>query len=382
MLTTEWLIQRREIVADHGIVAAKHPRAAEAGLRVLQEGGNAVDAAVTAAFAVGVAEPWMSGIGGGGFMTIHLASGEDAVVDYFARAPRSAGPDFYELTEGYRADALGFTGVKDNANTVGHRAVAVPGTVAGLALALERYGTIGLKDALAPAIALAEEGFAVAWHHALICALSRELLARYPATAAVFLREGGEVHAPGEDRPVLLRQPDLARTLRRIADEGPAGFYRGETARAIAAEMARHGGAITEEDLAAYEAEIVAPLAAPYRDHTVLHIPRAAGGITVLESLNLLEGFDLAALGHNSVAALHAIVEASRRAWADRMAYLGDPDVVAAPLVGLASREYAAARPRRSSPANPGPTSRRCSPTVPSPARPRPATAAARRTSR
>ncbi len=252
MLTTEWQIGRREIVADHGTVAAKHPGAAAAGLRVLQEGGNAVDAAVTAAFAVGVAEPWMSGLGGGGFMTIHLATGEDVVVDYFARAPRAAAPTMYELEPGFRPDALGFSGVKDNANTVGHRAVAVPGTVAGLALALERYGTIGLADALQPAIALAEEGFELAWHHTLVLALSRELLARYPATAAVFLTPAGEVHQPGAEAPAYLRQPDLARTLRRIADEGVQGFYHSETARAIAAKYMQAPEPATELRAAAW----------------------------------------------------------------------------------------------------------------------------------
>lgn len=338
---TAWEIARREIVAEHGIVAAKHPAAAAAGLQVLQEGGNAVDAAVTAAFAVGVAEPWMSGIGGGGFMTIHLATGEDAVIDYFGRAPQAASAGMFDLLPGARPDHLGFTGVRDDANTVGHRAVAVPGTVAGLSLALERYGTISLARALQPAIELARDGFVVEWHHALVLALSRALLTRYPATAAIFLQPSGEVHAPGYDEPALLRQPELAETLKRIAAEGPAGFYRGSVARAIVEEQARHGGLMTLDDLADYRAEVLSPLAVPYRDFTVLHIPGGAGGVTVAAALNVLAGYDLAWLGHNSARALHLTIEASRRAFADRMAYVADPRQTDVPLAALVSSGYA-----------------------------------------
>lgn len=338
---TAWDITRREIAAREGIVAAKHPAAAAAGLRVLQEGGNAVDAAVTTAFAVGVAEPWMSGLGGGGFMTIHLASGEDVVIDYFGRAPQAAHAGMFALLPSARPDHLGFTGVREDANNVGHRAVAVPGTVAGLALALERYGTISLARALQPAIELARDGFEVAWHHTLVLAVSRGLLARFPATAAIFLQPSGEVYAPGYDEPVFLRQPDLAATLERVAAEGPAGFYRGAVARAIVEEQARHGGIMTLDDLAMYEAEVVAPLAVPYRDLTVLHIPGGAGGVTVAAALNMLAGFDLARLGHNSPSALHLTIEASRRAFADRMAFVADPRHTDVPLAGLVSASYA-----------------------------------------
>ena len=355
---TELLVTRREVCGRQGMVTAKHPLVADLGIRVLRDGGNAVDAAAAMAFAIGVVEPHMSGLGGGGFMSIHLRDGRNLVVDYFARAPLATVPDMYELTPDFRADRLGFTGVKDNANTVGPRSVAAPGLAAGLTLARDRFGSLPLERLMQPAIGLAEHGYPVTWHTTLMQAASARLLRCFPATAAAFL-EDGLPYAPGPDTPVHLRQPDLAATLRRIADQGAAGFYRGSVAAGIAAEMARTGGLVTEADLAQYEARLVDASIGDYRGYGLLAIPGASGGTTLLESFNILEGYDLAALGQNSAPALHRLIEAARRSHADRLAYLGDPEQVRTPVRALVSKAYAAERraqieAERHSPARPG----------------------------
>ncbi|CAA9536098.1 MAG: Gamma-glutamyltranspeptidase @ Glutathione hydrolase [uncultured Thermomicrobiales bacterium] len=339
---TDWILDRHEARAPGGMVATKDRIAAELGAEVLRRGGNAVDAAVTAAFALGVVEPFMSGVGGGGFLVAHLPErGETVVVDYAMVAPRAASAGMYPLAGGSDQDLFGWPAVEGNANTVGHRAVAVPGTVAGLALALERFGTVPLAEALAPAIRLADEGFPVSWHTALYVAIDLENLNRYPATRATFTDDGVPPSPlPGLMRP--LRQPDLAATLRSIAAEGPRVFYEGPIADAIVADMRANDGLIDAGDLASYRARVVPPLRSGYRGHEVVGAPAASGGPTVLETLNLMEGAPLARLGHNSVAALHEIAEACRQALVDRFAYLADPDFVPVPVAELVSKAYAA----------------------------------------
>lgn len=323
------------------MVAAKHPLAAEAGLDALREGGNAVDAAIVAAFVAGVVEPFMSGIGGGGFLVAHFPErGESIVVDHSMVAPRDATPDMYPLAEGTDEGLFGWQAVVDGANMIGHRAAAVPGTVAGLALALERFGTMPLSRALAPAIRYAEEGFPVSWHTALNIALDLTKLNRFPASRAIYTDEG----FPPNPYPSLrqpLQQRDLALTLRTIATEGPRAFYEGPIARAIADEMRAHGGLIDEGDLARYEATLVSPLQSTYRGRAVLTSPTASGGPTILETLNLMEGAEFSALGHNSPAALHQIAESCRQVFVDRFAYLADPDFVPVPIDGLIAKPYA-----------------------------------------
>lgn len=352
-------ISRDLAVSRHTMVAAKHPWAVEAALDILDRGGNAVDAAVTAAFAIGVVEPWMSGIGGGGFMTIQLASGARHVVDYFSRAPRAAKPDMYELTEGARADAVGFTGIKDEANAYGPLSVAVPGMVAGMALALTRFGTKELGEVIAPAIAFAEQGFPVDWYRGMLLASQESVIRRDAETARIFLRDG-IAPAPLFGKPLpRIAQPDLATTLRRIAEQGPDGFYRGETAERIAAHLHALGGILTADDLAHYEPTVTDPLVLRYRDVELVLLPFQAGGITIGEAFNILDGVDLHATGFNTATSLHHIAEASRRGYADRFAYVGDPDFNDVDWQMLASREYAARRraeidPRRASNPKPG----------------------------
>lgn len=352
-------ISRDLAVSRNTMFAAKHPWAVEAALDILDRGGNAVDAAVTAAFAVGVVEPWMSGIGGGGFMTIQLAGGARHVIDYFSRAPRAATPDMYEMTADARADAVGFTGVRDEANAYGPRSVAVPGMVAAMALALERFGTKEIGEVIAPAIDFAERGFPVDWYRGMLLASQEPVIRRDAETARIFLRDG-VAPAPlfGEPLP-LLAQPDLANTLRRIVNAGPDGFYRGETAERIAAHLHALGGILTADDLARYTPTVVDPLVLAYRDAELVLLPFQAGGITIGEAFNILDGVDLRSTGFNTAATLHQIAEASRRGYADRFAYVGDPDYSDIDWGMLASKEYAARRraeidPLRASKPQPG----------------------------
>ncbi|HEY8293392.1 MAG TPA: gamma-glutamyltransferase [Thermomicrobiales bacterium] len=357
--TTALRISRDLAVSRHAMVAAKHPWAVEAALDILDRGGNAVDAAVTAAFAIGVVEPWMSGLGGGGFMTIQMADGARHVIDYFSRAPQAATPDMFEMTEGARADVVGFSGVKDEANAYGPRAVAVPGMVAGMALALERFGTKEIGEAVAPAIAFAEQGFPVDWYRGMLLASQEPIIRRDAETARIFLKDG-IAPAPlfGKELP-RIAQPDLAHTLRRIAATGRDGFYRGETAERIAAHLHSLGGILTTDDLARYEPTIVDPLVLNYRDVELVLLPYQAGGITTGEAFNILDGVDVRSTGFNTAATLHHIAEASRRGYADRFAYVGDPDYTDVDWERLASKEYAAHRraeidPRHASRPRPG----------------------------
>lgn len=312
-------VHKTEAVGARGMVSAKHPLATAAGLEMLRRGGNAVDAAVAAAFASGVAEPWMSGLGGGGYMVIHhAASGDTVVVDYGMRAPAGAAPHMYELGEGKAEDGLfPWRAVAGQANVHGGRAVAVPGTVAGLCLALERYGTLDLPAVLAPAVRCARAGLPVTWHVMARVAMDAPLLARYPETARVFFRGGFPIRTSTGPEPVLLPQPDLAATLERVAAGGPAAFYTGPVAAAIAA--ATH---VTLADLAAYRAEVVPALAVPWRGRRIYTVPGCTGGPSLAETLLIMDGFRLEA--HNSASYLHVFAEAAKLAFADRLAHMGD----------------------------------------------------------
>jgi len=315
-------------VGTRGMVVSAERHATEAGLATLRAGGNAVDAAVATAFALGVAEPYHSGIGGGGFLLIHLANGETIALDARETAPAAARPDLFVAQ-----------GVAEDASRNGPLAVATPGLLAGLALALERWGTKPLAEVMAPAIALAERGFPIGLRHARVLEAWRAmgLAERFPETAAI------QAPAPGLAPGWRLVQPDLARTLRLIARQGPDAFYRGPLARAIADEVRKRGGLLSAEDLAAYQPRLREPLRGSYRGRTVVSFPPpSSGGVALLEALNVLEGFELAPLGAGSSASIHRIAEAMKLAFADRAAYLGDPDFVAVPVGPLVSKEYAA----------------------------------------
>jgi gamma-glutamyltranspeptidase/glutathione hydrolase len=351
-------VTRDLAVSRNVMVAAKHPAAVRAALGILDAGGNAVDAAATAAFAIGVVEPWMSGVGGVGFMTIQLAGQEPVVIDYFGRAPQAAAADMYELTSEERS-VVGFGGVKDQANAYGPLSCLVPGMVAGLSLAVERYGRKDLAEVVAPAIALADEGFEVNWYNGMLLASQVQTLQRDAETARIFLA-GGAPPAPlfGQPAP-RIRQSELAGTLRKIAAQGPDGFYRGEVAERIATHLQSLGGNMSADDLARYEPTVVEPLVVGYQGYDLVLLPFQGGGITLAETFNILDGLDVRSTGQNTATTLHHIAEASHRAFADRFAYVGDPDHVEIDWDRLASREYAAERcaeidPRRASTAQPG----------------------------
>jgi gamma-glutamyltranspeptidase/glutathione hydrolase len=326
-----------------GMVVAEHPRGAEVGARILERGGNAVDAAVATAFAMTVVEPFMSTIAGSGTMLVHLARrGETLCIDFNAAAPRAAHETMYTIVGGVSDALFPWPKVEGEANVFGHRSVAVPGSVAGLALALERYGTMTLADVLAPAIEIAETGLVPDWYLALKHAHYIEELGAFPETARVYLRHGRSIHRPPSMQPGdVVTYPDLARSLRLIGREGPAAFYRGALAQAIADEMAAHGGLVTTEDLATYEVRVAPPLRGRYRDLDLALSPGATGGTTALEILNILGEFPPSKVGWKTVDGLHVRAMACKRAFQDRFEHLGDAAVVKAPWERLVSRQHA-----------------------------------------
>lgn len=313
-----------------GAVAAKHPLAAAAGLEILARGGNAVDAAVATAFALGVVEPWMSGLGGGGYLVVQPpGDGAARVVDYGLRAPLAATPDMFALDRsGATAPGLfPWPLVEDDANHHGWRAVAVPGAVHGLALALERFGRLDLPMVLAPAISLASDGVPVDWYTTLRIALDMPFLARDPETAARFLPGGFPLRAAagGEIVQTVLRQPDLAETLRRVALNGPREMVDGQTGRLLAAALHERGGLITEADLAAYRASVVPALEVSYRGWRVGTVAGPSGGPTLVQALRLLDSLDADGLNTGGEALrLHVVARALGAAFGERYARYED----------------------------------------------------------
>ena len=316
--------------ARNGMVVSSQRIASQVGVEVLKKGGTAVDAAIATGFALAVTLPSAGNIGGGGFILMRTAEGEVTAFDFREKAPAAAHERMFLDEKGeYSAPT----------NHVGYLSIGVPGTVAGFFLAHERFGTLPMEELLAPAIELAEKGFPVSWRLADRFERLADTFRKYPATAKAFLKEDGEPYQPGE----VWKQPDLARTLRRIQQEGRAGFYQGETARLLAAAMKKHGGLITEADLAAYEAKERTPVHGTYRGHDVYSMcPPSSGGVALLEMLNILEGFDLAEAGFGSALHLHLLAEAMRRAFADRARYIGDPDFnLEMPVERLISKNHA-----------------------------------------
>ncbi len=317
-------------VGMRGMVVAAERNAAEAGRSMLAAGGNAIDAAVATAFALGVTEPYHSGLGGGGFLLIRLADGRVIALDARETAPAAATRDMF-----VRA------GVAGDASKEGALAVATPGLVAGLAQALAAWGTKPLAEVMAPAIRLASDGFPISLRHARTIEAWKGmgLAARFPETARIQVPPAGTPIAPGW----RLVQPELAASLRAIAREGPDVFYRGRIAHAIAAEMQRRGGLLTADDLAHYETKLREPVRGTYRGYEVVSFPPpSSGGVALIEMLNILEGFPLAKLGVGSSASIHRIAEAMKLAFADRASYLGDPDFVKVPTDALVAKDYAA----------------------------------------
>ncbi len=320
---------RQPVRARHAMVVTREPHATEVGVAVLRAGGNAVDAAVAVGFALAVTHPAAGNLGGGGFMLIRFADGRAAFIDFRERAPAAASRDMY----------LGPDGKPTRESIEGWRAVAVPGTVRGLEYAARKYGTRPWADLLAPAIRLARDGFPVSW--GLAESLRRsQLLARFPESRRIFQRDG-RYFEPGE----RLVQPELARTLERIARAGADEFYQGETAHRLAAAMRENGGLITLEDMKAYRPVERAPLRGRYRGCEILTAPPpSSGGIGILQMLGILEGSGFEKHGAGSAASIHWMAEAMRRYFADRSEYLGDPDFVRIPVRGLLDPRYLAQR--------------------------------------
>jgi gamma-glutamyltranspeptidase/glutathione hydrolase len=327
------------------MVASQNEIASRIGVDVLAEGGTAVDAAVATAFALAVVHPTAGNIGGGGFMVYRPATDDPVAYDFREVAPAKATPTMFIKNGQYDAE------LHHNS----YLAVGVPGTVAGLHLAWKEQGELPWKRLVEPAVALARDGFTVT------DGLSRSLksvlrqMEKYPASLAQFSKNGVP-YEPGE----ILRQPELARTLERVAAQGPAGFYEGQTALALEKEMLAHGGLITREDLKKYIARKRAPVKGTYRGYEVISMPPiSSGGVALIEMLNVLEGYDIASMGAGSAAAVHVMVEAMKRAYADRARYLGDPDFVKdMPIARLISKEYAAdlrktIDPNRTKPSSP-----------------------------
>jgi gamma-glutamyltranspeptidase/glutathione hydrolase len=319
------------ILAQHGMVVAQESRAARIGVEILDRGGNAVDAAVAVGFALAVTYPRAGNIGGGGFMVIHLAKdNKDTTIDYRETAPAAA-------TQTMFLDAKGEPDPEKSRD--GALAIGVPGTVAGLALAHDKYGsgTLSLADLMAPAIRLAREGFLVEDDTADSLPAARDRLARWPSSAEIFLNGGQPLQAG--DR---LNQFDLADTLDAIAQKGPAGFYQGEVAGKIADAVRSAGGIMTRDDLANYRPVERAAERGTYRGYDIISMPPpSSGGVHLIEMLNILEGYDLAKIGRNEKS-LHLEIEAMKRAYADRALFMGDPGAVKMPVAGLTSKKYAA----------------------------------------
>ena len=310
-----------------GLVVSAQHLAAEAGAEMLRRGGNAIDAAVAVGYAEAVTNPCCGNIGGGGFLTAHLADGRDIFIDFRETAPASASRDMY-------LDAAGQA--ERRASLYGWKAAAVPGSVLGLDTALTRYGTLPRSVVMAPAIRLARDGFILRAADADILAYGAKLLRRDPAAAHIFLHADGSALQAGD----RLVQADLGRTLQSIADRGPDAFYQGRIPRAVAAAS---GGVLTAADFAHYHVTVDAPLECTYRGYRVLSAPPpSSGGVTMCETLNILEGFDLRGMGFHSAESVHDIVEALRLSFFDRNTTLGDPAFVDNPLTRLLSKDYAA----------------------------------------
>jgi gamma-glutamyltranspeptidase / glutathione hydrolase len=315
--------------SDNGMVVSAQRLAAEAGVAILRQGGNAIDAAVAVGYAEAVVNPCCGNIGGGGFLTAHLADGRSVFLNFREMAPAAATHDMY-------LDAAGQ--LIRGASLYGWKSIGVPGTVLGFDTALREYGTLSRTVVMAPAIRLAREGFVLSQADADILARGTKLLQRNAATAAQFLHPDGTPFGAGE----RMVQPALAATLEAIADEGPSAFYQGAVPQAVEAGSQAGGGVITAADFAAYRVTESPPLTCTYRGYTILSAPPpSSGGVTMCEVLNILEGYDLHAMGFHGATSVHLMAEAMRLAYFDRNNTLGDPAFVANPLDRLLSKSYA-----------------------------------------
>jgi len=309
----------------HGMVVSVHPEASQAGVEILKAGGNAVDAATAVGFALAVVHPAAGNLGGGGFLLLRTADGTVHFLDYREKAPAATSEKMYLDAHGNVTDDSQF----------GYRAISVPGSVAGMVYAQRKWGRLPLARVMAPAIRLARRGVVLTWEEAAM--LRDRELSRFPESERIFHR-GGRLYGAGE----LFQQPELARTLERIAHD-PGTFYHGSMARELAAAIRKGGGLVTVQDLAHYEVKERQPVRGSYRGLEIISAPPpSSGGIVLLEALNILEGYDLKPLGRTSAAEVHLVAEAYRRAFFDRAEFLGDPDFAHIPVAQLLDKKYAA----------------------------------------
>ncbi len=339
---TQVFAQRPAIEAPHGMVASAHLLASEAGVEILQKGGNAVDAAIATGLALSVVYPWAGPLGGGGFMLVHLADGRQIAIDYRETAPAAATREMYLAPDGSLIKDAG-------SSTKGWRASGVPGNVAGFAYALGKYGSgkITWAELCEPARRLAADGHRMSQTTALALRNAEPLLGLFDESRSIFLK-GGAFYSAGE----IWVQSDLGATFSRLQQHGPREFYEGETAQLIATAMQKNGGTITLADLKAYRPVERTPLRGNYRGHEIVTMPPpSSGGIALLQMLGMLEPHDVRALGHSSAAKYHLFAEVMKRAFRDRAEYLGDPDFVHLPVRELLDPAYVRGRMRDFSPA-------------------------------
>ncbi len=327
---SSWGVSPRPVKATHGMVVSAQRLASEAGVEMLKKGGNSVDAAVAVGFALAVVHPTAGNLGGGGFMVIRFPDGRTTTFDYREKAPAAAHRDMYLLKDG---------SLDPEKSQIGYLAAGVPGSVAGLCLALEKYGTLSLPEVIKPAIRLAQKGFPLSEMQAESFCTMQEDFKKFPSTARVFYKADGSCYVAGE----IFRQKSLAATLKLIAKQGSIAFYQGAISRQISEDMQRNQGLITLADLAAYRAIERPALLGSYKEYEIISMgPPSSGGIAIMQMLNMLAPLDLASMGHNSSQYIHYVTEAMMRAFADRAEYLGDPDFVQVPMAGLLSKSYAA----------------------------------------
>ena len=322
----------RDATGRNGVIATGRAECTEIGLDILKQGGNAVDAAVAVGFALGVCEQQSSGIGGGGFMTVRLANGDVFFIDFRDRSAAAASLDMWEIDE---------TGADRNEeNKIGGKAVAVPGDVKGLLYALDTWGTLSRGAVMAPAIEMAEDGFTVSHITSRDIKDAYRAIIRYDSTMAIYLDEDGMPYEAGD----VITNPDLARTLFLIADQGEEVFYRGEIAEKIVAAVQADGGCLTLEDFADYDIHVTEPVHGTYRGYDIYssNLP-SSGGTIIIEMLNILENFDVGSLDPESPAYFHLLSEVMKLCYADRAKYMGDPEYVDVPVTGLTDKAYARA---------------------------------------
>jgi gamma-glutamyltranspeptidase/glutathione hydrolase len=333
--TKIFALWREPVRAKHAIVASQHELASRIGVEVLKKGGNAVDAAVATALALAVVYPEAGNLGGGGFILVRFKDGKTAAIDYREMAPQAAVRNIYldkngELIKG------------EGSSTIGYRAAGVPGTPAGLELAFKKYGSGKIKwsELVEPARELAQNGYILSYRLAELFKSYKKNLEKYEDSKKVFLKNG-KFYEDGD----VFKQPELAQTLGRIGKNGAKGFYEGETAKLIADDMKAHNGLITLEDLKNYQPKERTPLRGTYRGYEIISMPPpSSGGIVLLQSLNMLEKFDLRLMGYNSSEKYHVLTEVLRRAFADRAAFMGDPDFAEVPTANLIDKNYAEKR--------------------------------------